>query len=258
MSNEGKVSARRKELGKLTAWLLVITGFFTLLPINVGRPNFIGSFTLCSFAPVATIAMFIIALTVYWYSIKSDLVVLGILFLLIIAVFSGIWAYNTKLPMDNITVDMTIDKYYFGEHFPGEGNISKIFLNLTLHNPMMRNTPTFRIDDYDFFVEGRKLRLGTYGVFPGGGGTRRWLSPEHISLGPNETVTIDAEITLYVNDTKVERDTIGSVWPSLSRGDFTLRMDAVLVSRSYYGPEYTEYFFVMGWEPFSTSSVYHG
>jgi len=120
----------------------------------------------------------------------------------------------------------------------------------------MRNTPTFAVEYYDFFVEGKKLELQTYDIFPSAGTTR--ISPEHIELGANESITLDVEITLYLDYTRVEGDTIESIWGSLARGDFTLRMNAILVSRSYSGPEYTEYFFVMGWKPFSTSSVYQG
>jgi len=255
MPDEGKASARRREFGKIAAWLLVIAGFFTLLPIDVGKPNFLGSFTLCSFAPVATVTMFIIALTVYWYSKKSDLVALGILFLLIIAVFSGIWAYNAKLPMDGISVNMVIDIYYFGERYPGEGNISKIFLNLTLHNPTLRNAPAFAVEYCDFFVEGKKLEFQTYDIFPSAG--IRSIKPVHVELGANQSITLDVEITLHPDLTRVEGDTIESIWGSLARGDFTLRMDAILVSRSYYGPEQIpEYSFVLASKPFSVSSAY--
>ncbi len=253
---------------KPLVWLLVILGFSTLLPINVGKPDFLGSFTFCSFAPVATIAMFILALTVYSFVKKRKLLLYGnMLLLLAIIGLTGLWIYEIKLPMESINVDISISNYYFGYSDASHiKNISKIFFNVVLHNSLMRDTPTFRVEYFDFHVNGKKLQLGTYDLFSGSriswwtGFETRWIGPNSITLGPNQTKTLESDVTLIFDYTKVEGGTIEDIWTPLSNKNFTFRMDGILVSRAYYGPEYDHYNFVWNilWAstPFSIAQRY--
>jgi len=233
---------------KPLVWLFIILGFSTVLPIDVGKPNFFGAFTLCSFAPVATITMFIFALTVYSVVHRRKLLLYGSLSLLLVIVgFTGFMTYSEKIPMDNIRVEMSIYNYYFGYGSVLEGNISKIFFSLILHNTLMRDTPAFRVEYYDFYIEGKKLQLDTYSVFPGGrilwwtGFETRWIGPHSITLGPNQTTTLEVDVTLILGYTKVEGGTVEDIWASLSNKNFSFSVDGILVSRAYYGPEYDNY-----------------
>lgn len=262
MSNRERISLTLIKHWKILVLLFVFLGVSTVLPIGMGRPNFFGFFTLCSFAPIATIAMFILALTVYLFVNKRKLLLYGNVFLLLVIVgFTGFWVYDAKLPMDNIRVDMSIYNYYFGYSRVYEENISKIFFNLVLQNTLMRDTPAFWVEYYDFYVEGKKLEFYTYDVFPGGIGgwyagiKTRWIGSD-ITLEPNQTMTLEVEVTLSLDYTKVEGDTIEDVWTSLSNKNFTFRMDGILVSRRYYGPEYTDYYIVWGSTRFSIAYRY--
>lgn len=252
------VNMKWKRHWKILVTSAIILGFSTIVPINVGRPNFIGSFTLCSFAPIATIVMFILALTVYSFVNKRKLLLYVNVFLILVIVgFTGFWAYDAKLPMDNIRVDMSIYNYHFGYSLVYEEDISKIFFNLVLHNTLTRDTPAFWVEYYDFYVEGKKLELGTYHV-PGGwraGGKTRWIGSD-ITLEPNQTMTLEVEVTLSLDSTKVEGNTVEDVWTSLSSKNFTFRMDGILVSRRYYGPKNTDYYIVWASRPFSIAYRY--
>lgn len=255
--NRERINLTLRKYWKVFVVLFVILGFSTVLPINVGKPNFLSAFTFCSFAPVATIAMFVLALTIYLFVKRRKLLLYGnVAVLLVIVLFTGFWVYDAKLPMDNISVDMSIYHYYFGYGDAFKKNVSSISFNLLLHNTLMRETPPFRVEYYDFYVNGRKLQVDTYEVFTSGRSPLfRWIGP-FVTLGPNQTTTLEVILILLFDYTKLEGGTIQDIWTPLSDKNFTLRMDGILVSRTYYDPEYTDFSIVWVSTPFSLKYTY--
>lgn len=240
---------------KALAWLVVILGFLTLLPINVGKPNFFGSFTLCSFAPIATIAMFIIALTIYSFVKKRKLLLYGnVALLLVIVGFTGFWVYDAKLPMDSIEMRITNVRFWIGEDphwIDGKpANLSSIFFDVTLYNPTSRDVPAFHSENYALRINDRLISYPNYEMMD--------VDVEiHEPLRAYSTQNVTwMEVVVEKNHTDPD------VWSSLFNKSFTFTISGVLVARYYYAPssldEYArrEYSIVWASRPYSVSYTY--
>jgi len=229
---------------------MVILGFSTVLPINLGKPNFFGSYTLCSFVPIATVAMFILALTIYSFFNKRKLLLYGNMFLLLVILgFTGFWIYDAKLPMDSLEIGICNVHFWTGYDSLYEiwgGNVSRIDFNLTIHNPTTRDTLSLRWEsEADFYIEGKKLERHTYDL------PNYW--PGVIKAGG--TKNMDLHVTVIYNYTRIEGDTLENVWMALMRKSFTFTLSGILISTRYYGPEYNDYI-VWASKPFSISYTY--
>lgn len=232
--------------------MIVILGFSTLLPINFGRPNFLGSFTLCSFAPVATVAMFILALTVYSYVNKRRLLLYGNVTLLAVIVgFSGFWVYDAKLPMDSIEMNITNVRFWIGEdpHWVDgkPANTSSIFFNVTLYNPTNRDVPAFHSENHAMQINGKPI--GSADIF----GFGIWLQSP---LKAHSTISTEMYVIFE------QRHTEPDIWALLLTKNFTFTIAGVLVTRHYYAPgsldeyERRQYSFVWAAKPYSVSYTY--
>jgi len=238
---------------KPLVWLLVILGFSTVLPINVGRPNFFGSFTLCSFAPVATIGMFILALTVYAFINERKRLLYGnVALLLLIVGFTGFWVYNAKFPMDSIEMKITNLRFWIGEepHWTDgkPANTSSIIFDVELYNPTNLDIPAFYSENNVFWLNDKLV--GSYV-------TMNIEITLQVPLKAHATVT---NTWLHVVFEQSYADPV--VWALLLSKNFTFTISGILVVRYYYAPssldefERRQYSFVWASKPYSVSYTY--
>jgi len=222
----------------------------------MGKPNFFGSHTLCSFAPVATGAMFILALTIYSFVTKRKLTLYGsVSILLLIIGFTGFWIYNAKIPMDSIQMNITNVRFWIGEepHWisGNPANVSSIYFNVTLYNPSSQDIPAFHtenpamrindkfIDMYDVEIWDVEIRL-------------------YEPLKAYSMIRINMRVRF--NQKFIDPD----VWASLLNKNFTFTISGVLIVRYYYAPsdisEYDRRLYSIVWasKPYSLSYTYQG
>lgn len=248
-----------KRYWKILVTLAIILGLSTIAPINVGKPNFFGSFTLCSFAPVSTVTMFIVATVIYSFVKNRKILFYATLLLsLIIGGFTGFWIYDAKLPMDSLEIGVSNVRFWTGydkyEIWEG-GNVSHILFNLTIHNPTARDTSALRWErEADFYIEGKRLEKHTYEVHG------FYADPRIIKA--NTTFTIDVRVTVIYGYTRIRGDSLENVWASLMTKNFTFNIRGILVTRYYYAPshlpeyERRQYSIVWASKPFTISYTY--
>lgn len=251
-SSRERVYLGLKKYRKLLILVFVVLGLSTFLPINVGKPNFLGSFTLCSFAPVATVALFALALTVHSLVNKRKLLLYGNVFLLIVILgFSVYWVYCAKVPMDSIEINMSNVRFFpqYDHWYADLGkNASRISFDLVVNNPNVQNTwYLWWQRGPDFYIEGKKLEWHTYDILYSDVGVVKARGTRDMNL----------YVDVIYNLTEVEGGALDSVWMALMSENFTFTMGGILASRSYYGPTSTDYYVVWASKPFSVSYTYH-
>jgi hypothetical protein len=232
-----RIATGLKHYSKALATVCIIFGFLTVLPWSTSKPNHVSYHSVCSFAPISTVVLFAMAATFYSFGkgmMRSCYI--GMTALIIIFSFSGYWAYSIKLPVDSVQVSMTIDYFWCGydDHF--KDNVSSIFLNLTLKNPTCQDTPTLRIENYNFFINSKKLRLSTYDSSSTGGYAGiRYIHPT-LTIKANQTLTYsEIHIILKKNYTEIEGNDKESVWAAFIQGNFNVTLTGVLVGRTDFG-----------------------
>ncbi len=222
---------------KTLARFFVVLGILTVFPWSASRPNHVGYYSVCSFAPISTL-MFLVIAAVFCSFGKGTIrrCYGGIIVLVVISGLSAYWAYSVKLPMDSLQVDIRFKSiaFYNPSVFQPE-NHSLISFNWTFHNPTGQDTAAFSIEDFDFFVNGKKI-LQPYSAFPSGSnyGRRYLFSP--FTIKAHQTLTdVYSHISIYRNSTKIEGDDTESIWKSLTQGDFNITLRGILVSRTNFG-----------------------
>jgi len=255
-SSRERANSALKRLWKPLVFLSVILGFSTLLPINVGRPNFFGSFTLCSFAPVATLGMFILALTVYAFINKRKRLLYGnVALLLLIVGFTGFWVYDAKIPIDSIEMNITNVSFWIGEDphwIEGPANTSSIFFNVTLHNPTDRDIPAFHSENHAMQINDKSI--GLVDILDIDIQLQTPLKAHSMITWPEMWVVFEQK---YADP---------DVWAALLSKNFTFTITGVLVMRYYWGgtpssvPEYErrQYSGIWASKPYSLSYTFEG
>lgn len=179
--------------------------------------------------------MFLIAGTFYWLGKGRLRLLYGtMIILLVIFGFVGYWIYVAKMPIDSIQINMAINYVWSGYSSTWAGNISSISLNLTFRNPTHQDSPAFRVENYDFHINDKKLR--TYDIFSeaGSGGREdiRWLNNQPITVKAQQTATLVIAITIS-QFTKIEENDLEALWASLTQRNFTLTLTGNLCARPF-------------------------
>jgi hypothetical protein len=248
-SNKERFNLALKKYWKSLALLLAVLGLSTLFPINVGKPNFFGSFTLCSYAPIATVTMFILALTVYSVVKNRKLLLYGnAALLIVIVVFTGFWVYEAKLPMDSIEMTLTVASFGTREdpYWPsGPANVSSIYFDVTLYNPTSRDIPAFDSENTTIRIDGKFTTPDVKVIY---------ISSRE-PLKAYSKISNDERYVMFV-----QNYTNADVWASLLKKDFTFTISGILVVRYYYVPrslpEYEGRSIVWVSKPYSLSYKY--
>jgi len=232
-----RIATELKHYSKALATVCIILGFLTLVPWSTSKPNHISYYSICSFAPISTVVLFMIA--VAFYSFGKGIMWLcyvGMIALITVFSFTGYWAYTIKLPVDSLQVNIIIDYFWYGYDDFFKDNVASIFLNLTFKNPTHQDTQTLRIENYDFYINGKKLKLSTYNSFPTGGYAGIRYITWALSIKANQTLTYSGiHILLEKNYTKIAGNDKESVWTALIQGNFNVTLTGVLVARTDFG-----------------------
>lgn len=232
-----RIATGLKRYWRVLATVCVTLGVLTVLPWGASRPNHVSYYSVCSFAPFSTVTLFVMAATFYSFGKgMKRLCYLGMIALITIGSFSAYWAYSIKLPVDSLQVNMLIDYFWYGYDDFYEDNVSSIFFSLTFTNPTGQDTPPLRIEDYNFFINGKKLL--TFISHSGGWnrGIRYITSPLTIKAHQTSTYS-EIHIILGENYTKIEGNDTESLWASLMQGNFKVTLTGILVERNDFGNE---------------------
>lgn len=214
-----------------------IVGILTAVPWNAYRLNHLGYYSLCSSTPISTITMFLMAGAFYWLG-KGRLRLLYGTMIIVLVIFGlvGYWIYAAKMPMDSIQINVAINYVWSGYSVTWNGNISSISINLTSHNPTCQDSPAFRVENYDFHVNDKRLYEGTYDVFSEAGSGRRedirWLNNHPTTLKAKQTSILVIVITIS-NFTQIEGNDLETLWTSLTQRNFTLTLTGNLCARFF-------------------------
>lgn len=208
-----------------------ILGLLTLYPWNISKPNFLGNYSFCNFAPVSTLGMFVIALALYFLGAKHRRMFYGTIgVLVVISSFVGYWYVNAKLPMENIQANIVIHRYWSGYSNLHEKNVTDVLFNLILYNPSDIDSLGFLLENPEVFVN--NWHLPYYRVHLGNWrrilyGEYTWFGDMPINIKAHQNVTIQIAIEALIDEAPAD------VWASLQNQNFTLTIKAILTVRPY-------------------------
>ena len=227
--------AYARQKWKALATSFIILGVLTVFPWFASRPNHVSYYSICSFAPISTLMFFLLAAV--FYSLGRGMIrwcYVGMMFLVVISGLSAYWAYSVKLPMTNLQVGVEIKSIAFYTSLLEPRNWSLIDFNWTFHNPAGQETAAFCIEDYDLFINGRKI-ISKISIFPGGSRYGKQYIFRPFTVKTNQTLTRDGHVMITRDSVKIEGGGSESLWNSLTQKDFNITLKGVLVSRTNFG-----------------------
>lgn len=246
MIEKEKDDIKLKRYWKISILISSILGFITIIPWYNVRANFLGYYSICSFAPFSAFIMFNIALALYVFVTKRrKTFYVTTLILLIIFGFTGWWFYDFKSPMDSIECDIAIRSFWIGTThlYDTEENASYMSFYLTFKNPINRDTPIFLIEPWYIAINNKKLVSGYY--LSCWNGSHLWCDfrwfYEPTTLKPQENITLLIENQIYYNQMEVEGASREEVWASLMQRNFTLSIVGILTVRPLFSESMDSY-----------------
>lgn len=158
----------------------------------------------------------------------------GTLIILIISCFAGYSAYSVKLPIYSLKMSLEVTQrdYHYDSFF--EDNVVLVKFNLSFENPTSLDTPSFRIENWDFYINGEKLKIWTYGGIPVESITGiRYFPTQPLAVKAHETINYTGlELFAMQKVLKVEEGNIDEVWTALTQGNFNVTLTGMLVARA--------------------------
>lgn len=229
-----KILKALKTYRKPFAIVFIILALLTLLPWGASRPNYLGYYSICSFTPISTIILFLIALVFYIVESKRVILRYATLIILIVFCLAGFSAYSARFSIYSLQMNLEVTgrDYHYDSFF--EDNVVLVRFNLTFKNPTGQDTPSFRIENYDFYINGKKLKIRTYGGIPEDITTGiRYFPTQPLAVKAHETFNYTG-LTLFAMQRvlKVEEGNIDEVWTALTQGNFNVTLTGMLVARA--------------------------
>ncbi len=229
-----KILRALKTHRKTLAIIFIILALLTLLPWGVSKPNYLGYYSICSFTPISTIILFLIALVFYIVGSKRVILRYATLIVLIVFCLVGFSAYSVRFSIYSLQMSLEVTErdYHYDSFF--EDNVVLVRFNLTFKNPTSLDTPSFRIENWDFYINGKKLKIMTYGGIPVEIPTGlRYFPDQSIAVKAHETFNYtQLELFCMQKTLKVEEGDVQEVWTALTQGNFSVTLTGMLVARA--------------------------
>ena len=229
-----KILRALKMRRKTIAIVFIMLTLLTLLPWGVSKPNYLGYYSICSFTPISTIILFLMALVFYIVGSKRTILRYATLIILILFCLVGFSAYSARFSIYSLQMGLEVTRwdYHYDSFF--EDNVVLVQFNLTFKNPTGQDTPSFRIENYDFYINGKKLKIWTYGGIPAESMTGiRYFPDQPIAVKAHETFNYTKlELFCMQKTLKVEEGDVQEVWTALTQGNFSVTLTGTLVARS--------------------------